>query len=40
MPPFWIEEAGTVIEENGQHGDNPQPIDIISSFCMTLLLLN
>jgi hypothetical protein len=32
MPPFWIEEAGAVEEEHGQHRDNPQPIDVISSF--------
>jgi hypothetical protein len=32
MPPFGIEEAGTVEKEDGQHGDNPQPIDVISSF--------
>jgi len=32
MPLFWIEEAGTVEEEDGQHGDNSQPIDVVSTF--------
>jgi hypothetical protein len=40
MPPFWIEETCTVVNEDGHHSENPKPIDVISSFFHIWLLLS
>ncbi len=37
MPAFRIEKAGAVENENSQHGDDPQPIDIVASFSHVLV---
>jgi hypothetical protein len=31
MPALCVEEAGAVEEEDGRHGNNPQPIDVVPS---------